>query len=386
MTEQPKSTRISVVDSLRGFAVCGIIMIHFLEHMNFMSLPKPTALDQSVWDTVFFMGASKMYAIFALLFGFSCYIQHHNREKRGEDFRGRFAWRMLLLFLWGMIDLIFYNGDILCTYAVIGLCLIPFVKAPDKVLIGAAIFLFLQPIELYHIIVGSFNPDLQPLSLGLGKLWGPLMKPCADGSILDVAVANHKYGVQLNFAWAIEHGRFTQTLFLFILGFLLGRKRMFLDEGNNLKIWTKVLLYSFISGVVLYTLEMSLPKMIESKTVSASLSTLLNMWRNFSMMAMYVAGIILLYYKTSFQKGINHLSYIGKMSLSCYLIQSIVGGFLFYNWGLALYRTCGHAISFVLSIVFLFCLYWICRAWTTHHKRGPLEEIWSRLTFIGSER
>lgn len=27
--------RINVVDSLRGFAVVGIIIIHFLEHLNF---------------------------------------------------------------------------------------------------------------------------------------------------------------------------------------------------------------------------------------------------------------------------------------------------------------------------------------------------------------
>jgi len=384
MTETIKQPgRINVVDCLRGFAVCGIIIIHFLEHMNFRTLPEATALDSSVWDTVFFLGASKMYAIFALLFGFSCYIQHHNQEKKGFDFRGRFAWRMLLLFLWGMVDLLFYNGDILCTYAVIGLFLIPFVKAPNKVLVAAAILLFLQPIELFHIIGGTINPDLKPLNLGLGKLWGPLMAPCADGNIIDVAAANHKYGVQLNFAWAIEHGRFTQTLFLFVTGLLLGRKRFFLDEGENSKNWVKILLGSLLMGIIFYTLEMSIPKMIDNRTVATSTSTLLNMWRNFTMMSFYVSGILLLYYKTDFQKMLHPLSYIGKMSLSCYLIQSIVGGFLFYNWGLNLWTKAGHAVSFVMSLVFLVCLYFVCKWWTTNHRRGPLEEIWSRSTFIG---
>ena len=75
MKELTTNNRIDLVDCLRGFAVCGIIMIHFLEHMNFMTVPKPTALDQGIWDTVFFLGASKMHARFALLFGFCCYIR-----------------------------------------------------------------------------------------------------------------------------------------------------------------------------------------------------------------------------------------------------------------------------------------------------------------------
>ena len=55
MKELTTNNRIDLVDCLRGFAVCGIIMIHFLEHMNFMTVPKPTALDQGIWDTVFFL-------------------------------------------------------------------------------------------------------------------------------------------------------------------------------------------------------------------------------------------------------------------------------------------------------------------------------------------
>ena len=380
------STRINVVDCLRGFAVCGIIMIHFLEHMNFRTGVDPTALDRAINSFVMFMGSSKMYAIFSLLFGFSCFIQHDNQMKRGNDFRGRFAWRMFLLFIWGLFDLVFYNGDILCTYAFIGLFLIPFVKASNKAILIAALVMFIQPIELFHIFGGMINPDLKPLNLGLGKLWGPLMAPCADGGFFDVAAANLKYGIQLNYAWAIEHGRFTQTLFLFLMGMYIGRRRLFLDEGNNLQFWTKVIVYAFVAGIIIYPLEQGLPGLIESRTVSTSLRTLLSMWRNFCMTSFYVSALILMYYKTDFKKWLNPLSYIGKMSLSDYLIQSLVGGFLFYNWGLGLWDDCGNSVSFLMSVVFLVCLYYFCKFWTTHHKRGPLEEIWSRLTFIGAKR
>ena len=382
-TAPSQSTRVNVVDCLRGFAVCGIIIIHFLEHLNFYNFPKPTALDQGIWDTVFFLGASKMYAIFALLFGFSCYIQHHNQERKGYDFRLRFAWRMLLLFLWGMLDLFFYNGDILCTYAVIGLLLIPLVKAPDKVLIALAIFLFLQPIEIAYMILGAINPSIPPMDAGIGGYWGELFDACANGSLLDVASVGHRTGLQINFGWALENGRLTQTLMLFIVGMLLGRRRLFLDEGENTKFWKKVLVGSLIAFAIFLPLWKLVPGAIENRTVSNSAEILLNMWRNFAMMCFYVSGLVLLYYRTGAQKAITQLSYIGKMSLTCYLLQSIVGGFLFYNWGLAAYHWSRHSISFCLSLVFLVLLYFFCRWWTSHHRRGPLEELWSRATFLG---
>ena len=110
--------------------------------------------------------------------------------------------------------------------------------------------------------------------------------------------------------------------------------------------------------------------------------TLLTAWRNFAMTAFYVSGITLLYYKTSLRSAIDHLSCIGKMSLSDYLFQSIVGAFLFYNWGLALHETCSHGYSFLLAIAFLIVLYFICKFWTSRFRRGPLEEIWYRMTWV----
>ena len=108
------NTRIDAADILRGFAIGGIVIIHFLEHLNFYNFPEPTSIDQTVWDTVFFLLANKMYAIFSLLFGLSFFVQHDNQAQKGKDFRLRFAWRMVLLMIWGLLDLVFFNGDICC--------------------------------------------------------------------------------------------------------------------------------------------------------------------------------------------------------------------------------------------------------------------------------
>lgn len=381
-----KTQRISVVDSIRGFAVVGIILIHFLEHMNFYRFPEQTAFDQGVWDTVFYLGANKMYAIFALLFGLSCYIQHHNQDKRGYDFRPRFAWRMLLLFGWGLLDLMFFNGDILCTYAVIGLCLIPLIKASDRTLMIVIAIFFMQPIEMVYIILGLINPAIQPLDLGIGHCWDATYEACANGNMLDVAYANLTNGLQINFGWAIEHGRFTQTYLLFCIGMWLGRRRLFINEADNLHFWKRLLPKMVILFVCVQTLLLTVNFKEMAPAVSQGVETLLTMWRNFAMMMFYVGCLVLLYYCTRARKAIDHLAYIGKMSLSDYLIQSIVGGFIFYNWGLAIYPYTRHSQSFLLAIAFLLCLYAFCRYWTTHHRRGPLEELWARATWIGSHK
>ena len=49
------NTRVDAADILRGIAIGGIVMLHFIEHMNFYRLPPLTTLDRVVWDTMFFL-------------------------------------------------------------------------------------------------------------------------------------------------------------------------------------------------------------------------------------------------------------------------------------------------------------------------------------------
>ena len=98
MTQTLKtSERLGVVDALRGFALLAIVLLHNLEHYNLFLVPENVPawlqiIDKYAWDILFFLFAGKAYATFSLLFGFSFYIQFHNAEKRGIDFRGR-RWR-----------------------------------------------------------------------------------------------------------------------------------------------------------------------------------------------------------------------------------------------------------------------------------------------------
>ena len=86
-----KTPRIEVVDALRGFAVMAILLVHNLEHFIFPVYPESspewlTILDAGVFNATFSLLAGKSYAIFALLFGFTFYIQSHNQQLKGKRF------------------------------------------------------------------------------------------------------------------------------------------------------------------------------------------------------------------------------------------------------------------------------------------------------------
>ena len=381
------NTRIDVADILRGVAIGGIILIHFIEQLNFYVFPEPSspfwgAVNQGVWDTVFFLLAGKMYAIFAMLFGLSFFIQHDNPAQKGVDFRLRFLWRMVLLFMFGLFDLLFYNGDILCVYAACGVLIIPLIRASDKVLKIITFLLLLQPIELVYLIIGAIDPSASPLDLGSLDHFNAVAVAQEHGSILDVAVAGLRHGQQVNFLWAIENGRLTQTIFFFLVGIMLGRRRLFYNEGNNLALWKKVLRGAAVAFVILVPLYYIVPKQFDSVCISNSLNVMLNMWKNLSMMLMIVSGITLLYYQTDAKKWLIKIAPYGKMSLTNYLSQSIFGAMLFYNWGFGLFRYCGHTVALMMGAGFILLQYLFCTWWLKNHRRGPFEELWARLTWI----
>ena len=91
--------------------------------------------------------------------------------------------------LFGLFDLMFYNGDILFIYAVCGVLVIPFIRASNKVLVITALFLMMQPVELFYIFKGICDPSTMPLDLGSAKCYGAIYDATANGSLWDVHIA-----------------------------------------------------------------------------------------------------------------------------------------------------------------------------------------------------
>ena len=82
--------RLDVVDALRGFALLGIILIHNIDHFDLGNTVTSGStflsfMDKIIQEEIFFVFGGKSYAIFALLFGFSFFIQFENNRKRGRN-------------------------------------------------------------------------------------------------------------------------------------------------------------------------------------------------------------------------------------------------------------------------------------------------------------
>ena len=153
--ENKRHARIDIADVLRGFAVMGILVLHCIEHFNYYRYPDTAGqsiwlnfTDRAVWDGLFFVFGGKAYAIFAFLFGFSFFIQDDNQRMRGNDFRRRFCWRLVLLFLFGNLNAIFFTGEVLVLYSLMGFILVLTCRLPDKWALAIAAVLMIQALSL----------------------------------------------------------------------------------------------------------------------------------------------------------------------------------------------------------------------------------------------
>ena len=379
-TQGLKNSRIEVADALRGIAVMGIVLYHAVEHFNLgtaggasLSLP----FDGTVFNVLTVLLSGKMYGIFALLFGLSFFIMRDNQEQKGKDFSLRFAWRMVLLFGFGVLNLVFYNGDILTFYALLGLLMIPAGYLSTPVLWGITIFLLIQPVEIYSLISG-WKPDISPMM----KYYGALGPANAEGTFLESAAASLKNGFLASFYWFVWKGRVTQTLGLFFLGILFGRKRLFYNEGNHLKIWRIV----FCIVTLLIVIGCVSGHWRNGDVSFGKLNSLLRPLFNLAILLFIVSGVTLLWYRFSgFRKSLSHICFFGRMSLTNYLLSSVLGCTIFYGWGLGMYKYLGTTWSLLTGIAIVVFQIVILYQWSKKHQRGPLETLWRNLTWIGSD-
>ncbi len=382
--------RLHVVDALRGFALVSIMLLHNLEHFDVYFLPPnlPTwmvSMDKMIWDTLFFIFAGKSYAIFALLFGLTFFIQTDNQRKRGNDFRARFAWRLVLLFLFGMINSIFYQGDILTIYAFVGLFLIPLVKLNNKWILVIALILFIQPYELFQLFKAIQTPDLKIANPQSWTYFGKMSEYIKGDSFFATVYGNLTNGKLAVLNWSWENGRFFHILSTFLFGMLAGRFNLFASSDKNTKFWTKALIISIIVFIPLFFLQKNLNTIISSKAILSAVTTILTSWTNLYFMVFLVSGFVLLFNTKRFNKILSIFSPIGKMSLSNYVFQSILGSSIYYGFGMSMYQHTGASYGVLIGILLAIVLGIFCYWWDKNHTHGPLEAIWHKATWIGSK-
>ncbi|TVZ57087.1 uncharacterized protein OD91_2393 [Lutibacter sp. Hel_I_33_5] len=379
--------RLHNVDALRGLAIISIMLLHNLEHFDVYHLPKNLPIwmvqfDKIIWDGLFFLFAGKSYAIFALLFGLTFQIQYDNQEKKGSSFNSIFAWRLILLFGFGIINSAFFQGDILTLYAVFGFCLIPFSRVSNKLVFAVIIVLLLQPLEVLNLVQAIKNPNAVVSNPESWAYFGKMNEYIKGDSFINTVYGNLTNGKIGVLRWSYENGRFFYIPALFLLGMLGGRKKVFSLTTKNKIFWKKALIISSILFVPLFIFQKNIDTFIESKAIQQPVKVIESAWTNLVFMIVIVSGFTLLFHNKVFKKILNVLSPIGKMSLTCYIMQSVSGSIIYYGFGLGFYQFTGATYSLLIGL-FLSVLMWSFSSWwMKHHRRGPLEALWHKVTWM----
>ena len=385
-----KNPRIEVVDALRGFAVMAIILVHNLEHFIFPVYPTDSPgwlniLDQGVFNGVFSLFAGKAYAIFALLFGFTFYIQSNNQKRQGKDFGCRFLWRLVLLAGFATLNAAFFPaGDVLLLFVAVGLVLFFARNWSDKAVLIAAVIFLLQPVEWYHYIASLINPAYQLPDLKVDEMYAEVAEYTKAGNFGAFILGNITLGQKASLLWAVNAGRFSQTAGLFLLGCYIGRKQWFVASESNLRLWVRILIASAIAFAPLYTLKELVVK--SGAIVQQTAGTAFDMWQKLAFTLVLVSSFVLLYQSKKFSSMVSNLRFYGKMSLTNYIVQSIIGAIVYFPVGLYLAPYCGYTISLIIGICTFLMQVRFCKWWLNRHKQGPLEHIWHKWTWMGTNK
>ena len=383
----PGSKRIDVVDALRGYAIMSILLLHNLEHFDFGFNPEHipawrAVVDGKIWEFIEFIVAGKSYAIFALLFGFTFWLMDKKQTDQGKDFRGRFLWRMFLLLGFGLVNSLFYEGDILSMYALLGFTLVLVARFSDRTVLLIAILMLLQPLmwsDVVHQLLHPANKLSDPASWAYFGRQYPYL---SGHSFIDAIVGNMTNGKMAVYLWSWEKGRFLQAPALFMLGMLMGRRGYFESKPENTRFWKKVLIFSGLGVLIFTLLKPNMSQLFPDHELRELLWRIHYSWSNLSMVFLLVSSIVLLYSTNWFKRLISGLLPFGRMSLTSYMMQSFIGAFIYYGFGLGLYKITDAFWYLLLGIVLFLFQAAFCTWWLKHHKQGPMEALWHRWTWL----
>lgn len=378
--------RFAILDVLRGLALMGIALANFPEFglWTFLSHDEqavmPTAaVDGTVRFLQYLLVDGKFYTIFSLLFGigFSLILAHHGRRL--------FLRRMAILVAIGFLHLMFvWSGDILLLYAVGGLLITLFVKVSDRQLLVFAILLILLPVAL----------DALTEFAGIGfaqLLYDRWWAVAAANGITEENFAtwlrdSDSYGEVFAFLqqgaiermWEFVEGhRLPKVVGLFVMGYLIGKHRLYARLAElPLR---KVLACSLCLGLptsLLYAWSAT-----AGHPWGQTVHALLYAVSVIPMALSYVALVCLLYLHRGDTAVFRWVAAPGRMALSCYIGQSLIGIFLFYGIGLGFGLSLGLVyIELTALAVFLFQVL-LCRLWLRYFRFGPLEWLWRLATY-----
>lgn len=379
-------SRLELVDALRGSALMGILLLHSIEHWDFTKYPaNPPAwlkpFNTVAHDAGFFLFGGKSYAVFALMFGVSFFFMFESWSRRGVNFFGRFLWRLAVLAVFGYINGIVYCGDFLLVIAILGVPMVFLNRLGNRALTWVSILLVLQLPTLCQLGRVTFDAGYQiprPLHWGV---YGQLSKIYAADSFWDFVRINLGLGQLARLEWTYETGRYTQMLGLFVWGLLMARSGVLWDAARCRTLALRAVIFGVIGFAIVYPAKLQVADWKLAGMSHYTLNSLVTAYCNLAQLAIWVGGFMLLFQWSRGRTVLRVLAPFGRMSLSNYVVQGLIGVPLFYGFGLALFRWFGPFYSVLVGVAMLAGQIAFSHFWLKRFSYGPLEWLWRALTF-----
>lgn len=370
--------RIFSIDALRGFSLLGILLMNILTFAFPYQIINPFEFFQQQDGALFKISSlfiiASFYPIFAFLFGYGLSIMYQNSIEKELNYYPMIIRRLSFLLLIGMIHGIFiFYGDILATYALLGFIAIIFVSLkPQHSLValtigfGILILLYILPMVLLQDATQVEN------FVGLQEL-ERVNNILASADYLSIIGVNLKY-FGMNVANTILVGPFS-ILPIMLFGIYAHQINWLNKIRNHKNLYTVIGLVIFILGLAIKMIQIVLEGSMTSQLISQLLGGPI-------VALSYIIFFVLLCEDATARKVLNPLQYIGKLSLTTYLTQSIICIFIFYGIGLNYYGKLPVLTIYTIAIVIYLVQLLLSYLYLKKFKQGPIEKLWRKVTYL----
>ncbi len=392
----PASERNPVIDILRGFALIGILLVNFPGS----EAARTGGVDDAVGKLLSILVSGKFYTTFSFLFGLGFALQLIRAQARGQRIVPVYVKRMVVLFLIGLGHaILIWPGDVLMMYAVMGFFLILFRNRSAKVLLPATVLVlaggfFLsmsnRPFLVRDLVPRVVNPeaeqesDLQKalafneISDAGRRVWAATI----SGTYLEAVSSRFDFwrlSSQLTFRYV-----WPTSFAMFLIGMLAGRYRLIRYPLARSVLIKRVIWIALPIWLVLGVLTTYGPQVLGSfyYKIHWKLISLGWMLHAPAGSLFYISVILfILTRKPHWITRLAPLAAIGRMALTNYLLQSIVGTCLYYGYGLNLQTKLGYFAGLLLAMIVFALQVLLSTWWLRRFRFGPMEWLWRSLTY-----